>query len=613
VTRTKAFSPPGPLRQLLDQGGLYPVFQPLVDLRDGTVFGHEALIRGPADSPLHMPLDLLQAAERESLMMAFELRCVDVILQQWGRLRLPHRLFLNMSADALVHAMNGDSPDSLERMLTSAGVPAPHLVVELTEHERVSDSRALRQAVKCLHATGARFALDDFGDGHSSLRLWAELKPDIVKIDKFFTRSIASSTENLEMVRAICSLSEVFGTQLVAEGIETGDDLRVLRDLRIAYGQGWLLGRPAPQPVSEAPAAVTDVVTDNRIAVMPTPERRARPGVLRGLQLNLAPSVDPATTNDEVSVLFQEHPEFHALAVVDDGRPVALIHRQAFMNHYARLYFREVHGRKPCVSYANRAPRVVELDVDVQDLIGILTSEDQRYLSEGFIITEKGRYLGLGTGDQLVRAVTETRIEAARHANPLTFLPGNIPISMHIERLLDSGADFVACYSDLNNFKPFNDHYGYWRGDEMIRIVAKLLTQHSDARRDFVGHVGGDDFIILFQSRDWERRCRLILDDFARQAFALYDEPDRAAGGIEEQDRHGSRRFFAFTTMCIGAVRIAAGTCRQVEDVANEASLAKHDAKMAVSGLALRSAALPARPSVRVVEAAALIAVASPA
>jgi EAL domain-containing protein (putative c-di-GMP-specific phosphodiesterase class I)/GGDEF domain-containing protein len=589
--RRPRLSVDGPLQRLMDGGGLYPVFQPLLDLRKGTVFGHEALIRGPADGPFHMPAELLQLAARESMSREFELRCIDVTLHCWGQLGQPGLLFVNMSADALVHAMAGTPSCLLERMLATSQVAPRTLVVELTERERSSDIRVLQHAVKSLHAIGALLALDDFGDGHSSLRLWAELKPDFVKIDKFFTHAIASQSENFEMVRAIRGISEAFGTRLVAEGIETADDLRVLRDLDIAYGQGYLLGRPQKAPVTQAPAVVMGVVKDKRIAVMPSVRQQARAGVLRGLPIIRAPNISPKTTNDEVSELFQRRTDLHAVAIVDKGKPIALINRQGFMDHYARLYFREVHGRRPAMDYANRTPRVVELDDDVEELIGILTSQDQRYLSDGFIIAENDRYLGLGTGDQLVRAVTETRIEAARHANPLTFLPGNVPISMHIERLLASGADFVACYVDLDNFKPFNDHYGYWLGDEMLRAVARLLSARCDERRDFVGHVGGDDFIVLFQSRDWEQRCRLIIEDFAREALAFYDEAARAAGGIEAEDRHGTMRLFPFVALSIGAVRVTPGLCRRVEEVANEAAIAKHEAKLAPSGLAVRAAA----------------------
>jgi len=170
----------------------------------------------------------------------------------------------------------------------------------------------------------------------------------------------------------------------------------------------------------------------------------------------------------------------------------------------------------------------------------------------------------------------------------LTFLPGNIPITEHIERLLASGGEFVACYGDLNNFKPFNDHYGYWRGDEMIRLMASLSISHCDGQRDFVGHVGGDDFILLFQSDDWEKRCENLVHAFNLGAVALYDELGKEKGGIEAEDRHGVPRFFPFTSLSIGAVRIRVNQFRTAEQVASAAALAKHAAKSANAGLYVR-------------------------
>jgi diguanylate cyclase (GGDEF)-like protein len=224
---------------------------------------------------------------------------------------------------------------------------------------------------------------------------------------------------------------------------------------------------------------------------------------------------------------------------------------------------------------------VVEREHSVDELVGILTSQDQRYLLDGFIVTDNGRYVGLGTGDQLVRSVTETRIEAARHANPLTFLPGNIPISLHMERLLKKKVRFVACYADLNNFKPFNDYYGYWRGDEMIRLLSRIAMEQCNAQRDFLGHVGGDDFILLFQSQDWLQRCETLVNDFNARALDMFDAAARQAGGIEAEDRHGVMRFFPCTTVSIGAVAIDGSQYSRAEDVANLAALAKHDAKRA--------------------------------
>ena len=572
---------------------LHAVFQPIVHLREGTILGHEALIRGPADTPLHEPLALLAWASAASFLTGFEMHCVQTILAQWQRMASPGQLFINMSADALVEAIAADEAGRswFEDAMAHHALDARSIIVELTESPAHAPAEGVRQAVTRLRAVGARVALDDFGEGHSNLRRWTDLQPEFVKIDKFFVQGIASQPQRVELVRTFARLAQTFGTILVAEGVEDARDMGILRELGVELGQGYLFGRPQRALRQAIPEGVGTAIRDPRIAVVPHARRQAQPDVLRGVAVIDAPALEPRTPIDEVSVIFQARPDLHALAVVDDGRPVALINRQSFMNDYARLYFREVHGRRPCLSYGNSKPRIVELDDSVERLVGILTSEDQAYLREGFIVTERTRYVGLGTGDQLVRAVTEARVEAARHANPLTFLPGNIPISLHIERLLEGGVGFVACYADLNNFKVFNDRFGYWRGDEMIRLLARLAVSHADPHVDFVGHIGGDDFLILFQSSDWQARCERLIEAFNLGARALYDDSAQQAGGIEAEDRYGVLRFTPLTSLSIGAVCVAHGTAQDAEGIASEAAQAKHAAKQAPNGLWVRRAA----------------------
>ena len=578
----------GPLSRLLKDRSLSPVFQPVVSMRDGSIYAHEALIRGPKGMPLHTPDALLAAARREGLLLDFEVACVAAALTRWATLKQPGRLFVNLSASALLQMIRDRSAEAILQSVRGLGLQPRMLVVEITEHEHVADIQALSEAVQQVHAAGVQLALDDFGDGRSSLRLWSELQPDIVKIDKYFTADLSRHAKKLQTLRALMQIAEVFGSTLVAEGIETAEDLRVVRDLGIPLGQGYFMGRPIAEPRVAIEADAAAVLRDQRVSVMPTMRTAAVSGRLREVQTITAPSVMSETTHDELARLFELHPRLHAVAIVDAGVPVGLIDRRQFMERYAKRYFKELYGAKPCVTFANLSPRLIEREHDTEELVGILTSQDQRYLTEGFIVTDNGRYVGLGTGDQLVRTVTESRIEAARHANPLTFLPGNIPITEHIERLLASGGEFVACYGDLNNFKPFNDHYGYWRGDEMIRLMAHCAVSCCDAQRDFVGHVGGDDFIMLFQSDDWEQRCEKLVEAFDSGARLLYDDVGREAGGIEAEDRHGVRRFFAFTSLSIGAVRARHGQFRTAELVATAAAAAKHDAKQKSVGLFVR-------------------------
>lgn len=570
----------GPLSRLLVDRALVPVFQPIVSLGDGSVHAHEALIRGPHGMPLQSADALLAAARREGLLQDFEVACVVLALERWIELQQPGRLFVNISALALARCFRGRPGQLIADYVRTFGLEPRMITFEVTEHEQVFDIPALVDVVNQVQAAGMTFALDDFGDGRSSLRLWSELAPDIVKIDKYFTREISQHAKKLKTIRALMQIAETFGTSLVAEGVETGDDLRVLRDLGIAFAQGYYLGRPDRMPGSKVPAEAASVLGDSRVSVMPALRVAPSPGRLSQRQVIHANPVSPSTSNQDVAGLFHANPAWHAVAVVDGDRPIALLGRQQFLDRYATLYFKEIFGQKPCMTFANLSPTLVELDHNVDDLIHVLTSQDQRYLSEGFIYTENGRYHGLGTGHQLVRQVTESRIEAARHANPLTLLPGNIPISEHIERLLAAGAEFVACYADLCQFKPFNDYFGYWRGDEVIKLLASSISRHCDPQRDFLGHVGGDDFVILFQSTDWERRCVQMIADFNSAAIQMYDEEAREAGGIEAEDRHGTKRLFGFTSLYMGVVPIHAGSgLHGAAAVASAAARAKQAAK----------------------------------
>ena len=573
------------MARLLKERGLRVVFQPIVNMADGGIYAHEALIRGPHGMPLNSPDALLKAARNERLLLQFELACVAVALCRWAELRQPGRLFVNISATALVERVSQGSARPLLDAIERLGLHSRMLTLEITEHEHIADVDALLTVAKQMHGWGISFALDDFGDGRSSLRLWAELTPDIVKIDKYFTRDLGTHAKKHQTLRALMQIADVFGTSLVAEGIETAADLRAVRDLGINFGQGYLLGRPDPEPRVAAEREAIDAIKGQQVSIMPAMRSAASAGRLNDLRVIRSEPITSTTTNEEVLAMFASQPTWMGIVITDRDVPVGLIPREKYVENFAQPFFKEIYGKKPAAIFANMSPRLVEREHSISELMGILTSADQRYLTEGFIVTENGRYVGIGSADQLVRNVTESRIEAARHANPLTFLPGNIPISEHIERLLRSGGSFIACYADLADFKPFNDHYGYWRGDEMIQLVAAVAVAACDPQRDFVGHVGGDDFVLLFQGEDWRERCELMIEDFNSRALALYDDEGRAAGGVRADDRRGDSRFFPFTRLYVGAVRVSSGRFTDAKGVATAAARAKHAAKAAATGI----------------------------
>jgi len=234
----------GPLAHLMRGPGLYPVYQPIVSLLDGSIYAHEALIRGPQGSSFHTPDVLLAAAAHEKLNYEFENLCIIAAVDQWGALSQPGRLFVNISAQVLVQLIKQCGRDALIELAKGLGVLPRRLVLEITEYERVPDMDHFANAIADIRALGVAIALDDFGDGRSSLRLWSQLKPEIVKIDKYFTKDISQHADKLKTIQALQQIATIFDTALVAEGIESADDMRVLRDLGIAYGQGFFLGSP---------------------------------------------------------------------------------------------------------------------------------------------------------------------------------------------------------------------------------------------------------------------------------------------------------------------------------------------------------------------------------
>lgn len=560
-------------------------FQPLGRLRDGQVVGHEALLRGPRGHALASPDALFAAAAIQGVAFDLEVHAVKLALSGWAQQGMAGQLFVNLSAGALTALVSHPVGHGVWSLLKDLGVPTGRLVVEITEHERVDNLPRLLHATQLLRRLDVQLALDDFGDGRSSLRLWAELKPDIVKIDKYFARDIASHPDKVQTITALRRIAETFGTQMVAEGLETEDELRALRDMGIELGQGYLLGRPQPELAEALLPAAKEVIDSREIAVLPSKTRQARSDFALGAIVQEVEPLQASATHQQAARRFLKDETLRAIAVVQDGRPIGLVNRQSFLNQYSKPYFKELYDQRSCLLFANTDPMVLDAAIGLDQLTDVLTSEDQRYLTEGFIVTRDGHYLGMGTGERLVRSVTELRIEAARHANPLTFLPGNIPLTLHISRLLNGGAPFVACYADLNHFKPFNDHYGYWRGDEMICLLARTLVAHADVRRDFVGHVGGDDFVVLFQSDDWHSRIETAVADFNREAVHLFDDEARERGGIEAEDREGVMRFFSMTTVSVGALRVHSGDFHQPEQVASAAAAAKHKAKQLSAGV----------------------------
>jgi diguanylate cyclase (GGDEF)-like protein len=427
--------------------------------------------------------------------------------------------------------------------------------------------------------------MDDYGTAQSSLSLWVGLRPEFVKIDKYFVSNVARDPLKYEALRSITRFAFGTQTQLVAEGVENGEDMKVVRDLGISFGQGFFFARPAKVPTQHLPADARVALESKNIAVFPQVAKVFDNTVRIGELLIDAPTVPLTASNNDVLAQFEEVPDRHAVAVLEGRLPIALINRKTFVDYFSRPYYRELFGRRSCLQFANHAPLMVETSTTAGAMAQLLAREDRGYLQDGFIFITGGHYAGLGRGDELVRKLMELRVEAARYANPLTFLPGNVPIDEHIRRLLGAGATFTACYVDLSHFKSFNDRYGYWKGDRVIELAAKLLRDVIDPSCDFVGHIGGDDFLVLFQTAEWRDQANIMMTRFNQEVVHHYEDHDAAAGGIVAENRRGEPEFHPLVTMAVGAIIVPGGTAKTPTDVSTAATRVKLAAKRSASGL----------------------------
>lgn len=540
------------MRRVLKQRAVHAVFQPIFDLKQGRHFACEALLRGNDDAAWQSPQELFAAASAAGCAYELEWLAIETALSAFAAQECALRLFLNISIGCLHSSL--DRITEFRRDLLHLGIAPSRLVFEITENESVSNYADLQEMLQEVRRIGIQIAMDDMGEGFSNLRMWSDVRPEFVKIDRHLVEGIDHDPLKLHFVRAMHEIANACGTSLIAEGVETHAQLAVLRRLGIDHLQGQ--GIASPHRDIATALAVEPASGQNLGALLlPSPASSERRSIRIGQLAHELPAVTPNTENDAVYRLFDADPTLGVVPVVADRRPVGIITRSALIDRFARPYRRELYGRRPCTMIMD-PPQLFDENADVQEVARAIGRLRGTQIGECFLVTRNGSYRGVGFLRELMAVITDLQIRAARYANPLTQLPGNVPINEHLEEMLGRGSPFVAAYCDLDHFKPYNDTHGYLRGDQVIQLLGRLLSENAADYDDFVGHVGGDDFVVVLQSLDWEARLRRVLCEFDVAIDQFLDPGDRTRGGYGSEDRLGQAVFFPLPALSIGCVRV---------------------------------------------------------
>jgi EAL domain-containing protein (putative c-di-GMP-specific phosphodiesterase class I) len=230
------------LGEVLERRAVSVVFQPILALADGGIVGHEALVRGPAGTWLEPPTALFAAAREAGCDERLAILCIQETLRAFSTHGSRGLLFLNMSPRLVQKP--GFDPARARRFLEALQLCPASMVIELTEDFPAITMRHLRESLLLYRSMGFRVALDDLGEGFSTLRLWSELRPEYVKADKHFVRGVARDPVKRQFLRSMQHIARRCGSQVIAEGVEVAEDLRAVRRLGVAMAQGWFIGRP---------------------------------------------------------------------------------------------------------------------------------------------------------------------------------------------------------------------------------------------------------------------------------------------------------------------------------------------------------------------------------
>ena len=232
------------LFELVIEGNIRSVYEPIVDVETRTVFGYEALARGPEGTELHSPMRLFAMASEQDLLFQLDCLCRKAGLDGARDLPGGAKLFLNVRPTT-IHDPNFRA-EALERTLASCQLCPSDVVFEISEQESIDNFAIFREVRDYYGNLGFKIALDDTGAGYASLEAVMELAPDFIKVDRAFVSRIDEDPARQELLSALQSVAERLGAQIIGEGLDTLQELETLGRLGISFGQGWLFGKPHP-------------------------------------------------------------------------------------------------------------------------------------------------------------------------------------------------------------------------------------------------------------------------------------------------------------------------------------------------------------------------------
>ena len=397
-----------------------------------------------------------------------------------------------------------------------------------------------------------KIAIDDYGSGYSSLNRVCAFSPEFLKLDRQLVHNIDKDALKKSAVSATIGFCKESGIKVIAEGIETAEELETLIHLGADYGQGYYLAYPTPD--------FLDIEEERKAEVTGCYQNRHQPfvpcifGRVSSIS-QLKPTYHISEPSLTAYMMMKNNPQITEFFVVDDQNCVCgILPRSYILEKFGGEFGYNLSKRLPVERIMRTDFLAMETYMSIEEVASIAMQRKLDQIYDAISVTEQGKYVGTVSVKDLLLTAVQMQVRRATDSNPLTGLPGNTMIQERIEAAFREEIHWAIIYLDLDNFKAYNDAYGFSSGDLMIKAVSESI-KHCSTKRDFIGHIGGDDFVIVSSCyQHVEDLCQRICQSFREKIKHLYSAEDWSRGYIRSLDRNGFKNCFPIATLSIAVV-----------------------------------------------------------
>jgi diguanylate cyclase (GGDEF) domain len=493
---------------------LKAAFQPIIETRNGTVFGFEALARIPGSKCFNNIAELFPFAEKIGQLYPIETLCRRQAITSYSSIaQNKEMLFLNINPQVLVDPEFASG--HTRKLLSEKGLTPKDVVLEITERSAIEDFSTFRDALDHYRNQGYLIALDDVGAGYSSLQSVAELHPDFLKVDRSLIQGVNADPIKWALLETFITFSKRIGCRIIAEGVETAEEMHTVVQLGVDYVQGFFVAKPTLERKSINPAVIEIL---DRIHRLKSIDQNPILSMVEPL-----PLFESNALVNFVETYFREHPHQWLVGITEDSRLVGVLQRDRLFAALGTRYGVSLFSERTVPILMDTNPLIVEDSTPLEVVSCLAMQRTDAQLYDGIIVANQRQPIGMVSVENLIKAISERQIQLAQGANPLTGLPGNLRIDQEIRQHLERGLTFCLIYVDLNKFKYYNDLYGFQQGDVVIKMLGEILLNASyiTTEKTFVGHIGGDDFIAISSAKDLEKLASYILTQFEQTCEQL--------------------------------------------------------------------------------------------